>query len=159
MHVDSERQSLAVSRSKTAQASDVVSVTDMSTVQSKYIPGWVSPPPAEQADFLLQQISPSTTERKLSQKAILFGRVEKVCDVVIVHASASRVHAVVAFDETGTLQLADLGSTHGKNSIVVLLRRMLIVVPIHLWHRGADEEHALTNIKIINITRVSCCGL
>ena len=93
----------------------------MSAVQSKYIPGWVSSPPAGHANFLLQQISPSTSERKLNLKAILFGRVEKVCDVVVNHVSASRVHAVVAYDTAGTLQLADLGSTHGKKQLIVRL--------------------------------------
>lgn len=90
----------------------------MSAIQSKYIPGWVSSPSAdaEQVEFLLQQISPSTAERRLSQRAILFGRVEKVCDVVINHISASRVHAVVAFDGAGILQLGDLGSTHGMTA-------------------------------------------
>lgn len=84
-------------------------------MQSKYIPDWVRSPPAGHAEFLLKQISPSVSERRLQQKAILFGRVEKVCNVVVNHISASRVHAVVAFDDAGTLQLGDLGSTHGTN--------------------------------------------
>ena len=116
---------LAVGRAhrpdRIGQRSDVVSVKDMSAVQSQYIPGWVSSPPAGHAQFLLQQISPSTSERKLTQKAILFGRVEQVCDVVVNHVSASRVHAVVAYDGAGTLQLADLGSTHGKKQLIVRL--------------------------------------
>ena len=102
------------------QSDRTSSVNDMTAMQSKYIPGWVSSPPAGHLDFLLQQISPSTSERRLKQKAILFGRVEKVCDVVVNHVSASRVHAVVAFDDAGTLQLADLGSTHGMNSLLAL---------------------------------------
>lgn len=98
----------------------------MSAVQSKYIPGWVGWPcvNAERAEFLLQQISPSTSERRLSQRAILFGRVEKVCDVVINHISASRVHAIVAFDGAGLLQLGDLGSTHGMTSLAPRLRKL-----------------------------------
>ena len=82
-------------------------------MQAKYIPDWVSFSPAGHSDFVLKQIAPSVSERRLSQKAILFGRVEKVCHVVVNHVSASRVHAVVAFDDAGTLQLGDLGSTHG----------------------------------------------
>lgn len=92
-------------------------------MQSKYIPDWVSAPPAGHSDFLLKQISPSESERRLSSTAILFGRVEKVCDVVVNHVSASRVHAVVAFDVAGTLQLGDLGSTHGTKSLLSSLRQ------------------------------------
>lgn len=96
------------------------SASIMAMVQSKYVPDWVSSPPAGHAEFLLQQISPTTSERKFDQKAILFGRVDKVCDVVVNHVSASRVHACVAFDEAGALQIADLGSTHGTESSQVV---------------------------------------
>ena len=84
-------------------------------MQSTHTPAWVTTPPEGHVEFVLQQISPSPSERRFTQRAILFGRVEKVCDVVINHVSASRVHACVAFDNTGTLQLADLGSTHGMD--------------------------------------------
>ena len=83
----------------------------MSALQAKYIPAWVKDPPPDQSHYVLQQLD--ADRRELHTKAILFGRVEKVCDVVVSHVSSSRVHACVGFDATGTLQLADLGSTHG----------------------------------------------
>lgn len=42
------------------------------------------------------------------------GLTPQVCDVEIVHKSASRVHACIAFDDEGCAHIVDLGSTHGK---------------------------------------------
>ena len=83
----------------------------MPALQSKYLPVWVRDPPADHPHFVVQQLD--ADQRTVDSKAILFGRVEKVCDVPVSHVSASRVHACVGFDGTGTLQLGDLGSTHG----------------------------------------------
>ncbi len=89
----------------------------MAAIQSKYIPEWVTAPRAEHRILVLEQIDAAASERRtFDQKAILFGRVDKVCDVLVSHVSASRVHACVGFDDTGKLQIGDLGSTHGKGS-------------------------------------------
>ena len=91
----------------------------MTAIQSKYIPDWVRPPPATHTQFILEQVDASdcvVERRTFDQSAILFGRVDKVCDVLVTHVSASRVHACVGFDEAGQLQLGDLGSTHGTLS-------------------------------------------
>ena len=95
----------------------------MATIQSKYIPDWASDPPAGHSDFVLEQVDAtgSVCERRtFGKKAILFGRVDKVCDVLVIHVSASRVHACVGFDAIGKLQVGDLGSTHGTSSLDLL---------------------------------------
>ena len=95
----------------------------MASIQSKYIPNWVSRAPAGHSEFVLEQMDASTSERRTFDKnSVLFGRVEKVCDIVVSHVSASRVHACVGFDDTGKLSLGDLGSTHGMTPLSVCLR-------------------------------------
>ena len=93
----------------------------MAAIQSKYIPDWVRPLPSVDHKVVLEELdsSGSVTGRMLfTKRGILFGRVERVCDVLVSHVSASRVHACVGFDETGKLQVGDLGSTHGTNSFI-----------------------------------------
>lgn len=102
----------------------------MTAVQSKYIPDWVRPPPATHTQFVLEQVDASDCVvecRTFNQNAVLFGRVDKVCDVLVTHVSASRVHACVGFDEAGQLQVGDLGSTHG-----MLSDRQIAVLPVCL---------------------------
>ena len=96
----------------------------MAAIQSKYIPDWVRHPPSVDHKVVLEELdsSGSVTERlSFTKRGILFGRVERVCDVLVSHVSASRVHACVGFDGTGKLQVGDLGSTHGTNSFLWLL--------------------------------------
>ena len=110
----------------------------MTAIQSKYIPDWVRPPPATHTQFVLEQVDASdcvVERRTFNQTAILFGRVDKVCDVLVTHVSASRVHACVGFDEAGQLQVGDLGSTHG-----MLSNRQIAVLPVCL---SAPKEQCL----------------
>ncbi len=93
----------------------------MAAIQSKYIPDWVRHPPSMDHKVVLEELDSSgsvTGRLSFHKRGILFGRVERVCDVVVSHVSASRVHACVGFDETGKLQVGDLGSTHGTNSFI-----------------------------------------
>ncbi|DBA66125.1 TPA: Kanadaptin, variant 3 [Trebouxia sp. C0005] len=88
----------------------------MAELQSKYIPDWVRRPPSVDHKVVTEELdsSGSVTKRlSFTKRGILFGRVERVCDVLVSHVSASRVHACVGFGETGKLQVGDLGSTHG----------------------------------------------
>ena len=93
----------------------------MAAIQSKYIPDWVRHPTSVDHTVVLEELDSSgaVTERlSFTKRGILFGRVERVCDVLVSHVSASRVHACVGFDETGKLQVGDLGSTHGTTSLI-----------------------------------------
>ncbi|CEO96263.1 peptidylprolyl isomerase [Plasmodiophora brassicae] len=47
--------------------------------------------------------------------SMTFGRDEFKCDHVLVHPSASDIHAMFTHDEHGHLQLIDLGSEHGTS--------------------------------------------
>ena len=99
----------------------------MAAIQSKYIPDWVRHPTSGDHKVVLQELDPSgsVTERlSFTKRGILFGRVERVCDVLVSHVSASRVHACVGFDEAGKLQVGDLGSTHGTNSFISCFGRL-----------------------------------
>ena len=83
--------------------------------QSAYVPGWAASPPSDQAECTVHQLNVAKpTQYRLSKQALLFGRVDQVCDVVVSHVSASRVHACLAFDADARLHVADLGSTHGN---------------------------------------------
>ena len=82
--------------------------------QTAYVPGWAVSPSKDQAEVTVEQLNVAKPRRfTLNKKALLFGRVDQVCDVLVSHVSASRVHACLAFDASGKLQVADLGSTHG----------------------------------------------
>ncbi|KAI9915045.1 hypothetical protein PsorP6_007028 [Peronosclerospora sorghi] len=52
--------------------------------------------------------------RPTARSYTFVGRLATACDVVLVHASISRVHAVLQFDAQGALFLYDLRSTHGS---------------------------------------------
>ncbi|CAH0479939.1 unnamed protein product [Peronospora belbahrii] len=52
--------------------------------------------------------------RSKGSSFILIGRRENVCDLLLVHSSISRLHAVLQFNEQGILYLYDLHSTHGS---------------------------------------------
>ena len=49
----------------------------------------------------------------LTKECVLLGRAADVVDIGLHHESCSRLHARLAFDETGLLWLKDLSSTHG----------------------------------------------
>ncbi len=64
----------------------------MAAIQSKYIPDWVRHPTSVDHIVVLEELdsSGSVTERlSFTKRGILFGRVERVCDVLVSHVSAS----------------------------------------------------------------------
>ena len=81
--------------------------------QTAYVPDWAISPPEDQPEVTVEQLNAAKPKHFTLNKAFLFGRVEQVCDVVVSHVSASRVHACLAFDTSRKLHVADLGSTHG----------------------------------------------
>lgn len=98
--------------------------------QSAYVPDWASCPPADHPECTVLQLTPGKPRQfALHDKALLFGRVDQVCDVVVSHVSSSRVHACLAFDADAKLHVADLGSTHG-NSLLSMS------APFVLYQRG-----------------------
>jgi pSer/pThr/pTyr-binding forkhead associated (FHA) protein len=74
-------------------------------------PPWTAPPTG---DWKLLEIKGGMqlTTHVLVRCTVL-GRAEDVVDIHLAHESCSRQHARIAFDQTGTPWLRDLGSTHG----------------------------------------------
>jgi pSer/pThr/pTyr-binding forkhead associated (FHA) protein len=75
-------------------------------------PPWTAPPTG---DWKLLEIKGGIqlTTHVLVRCTVL-GRAEDVVDIHLAHESCSRQHARIAFDQTGTPWLRDLGSTHGS---------------------------------------------
>ena len=75
-------------------------------------PQWARPPSAE---WKLHEIKSGVqvATHSLANACILFGREEPSVDIVTSHASCSRQHARIAFDESGVAWIRDLQSTHG----------------------------------------------
>ena len=87
--------------------------------QSAYVPDWAKSPPEGHAACTVEQLNAVNQKCfTLDKRALLFGRVDQVCDIVVSHVSASRVHACLAFDADVKLHVADLGSTHGTRPLV-----------------------------------------
>lgn len=104
-------------RLKTSPARDGMVVN-----QTAYIPNWAVCPSEHQPEVTVEELNAAKSKRlTLNKKALLFGRVEQVCDVLVSHVSASRVHACLAFDTDGKLHVADLGSTHGTDSVELVV--------------------------------------
>lgn len=75
-------------------------------------PPWAQIP---QQEWLLVEIKDGVevSVHKLNRSCLVIGRAADQVDIPLQHESASRQHARIAFDTTGTPWLRDLQSTHG----------------------------------------------
>lgn len=81
---------------------------------SQYVPPAWSAPPTVLYSLEVLKDGISLDEIPLSPKPFyLLGR-DDSCDISLAHPSASRFHAVLQHNVSGTLHLYDLGSTHGS---------------------------------------------
>lgn len=86
----------------------------MTATATYTIPRWAVDPPSPNIWKLLEiKNGIITAEHVLNQRYILVGRAQECVDIWLAHESCSRYHARFAFDQSGTLWLRDLGSTHG----------------------------------------------
>ncbi|CAJ0938174.1 unnamed protein product, partial [Mesorhabditis belari] len=135
---------------KTAEAAQIDSSTDPDKAKFP-IPKWATRPPG---GFHLDVVKNGQLLQKVfidEKKTYYFGRNPKQVDVVVEHASCSRVHALLIYHETlQRFALVDLGSSHGSfyGKIQLEPLKPLFLEPGAEFHLGASSRKFVIREKM-----------